>query len=191
MSARPATARTPPNGWWGMAVFCAVEATLFGSLIASYFYLRTQAADWPPRGIAPPAVVAPLVLTALLVATSAPLAAAASAARAGAAHRTRRLIVLALIVQLGYLAVQIAMFSDDLGKVHPRDGAYGSVYVTLLGVHHAHVVLGCLLEAGLLARLAGGLTPYRVVGVRAVALYWHVVNAMAVLVVLTQLSAAL
>jgi heme/copper-type cytochrome/quinol oxidase subunit 3 len=23
-----------------MAVFCAVEATLFGSLIASYFYLR-------------------------------------------------------------------------------------------------------------------------------------------------------
>ena len=29
-----------PNGWWGMAIFVATEATLFGTLIGTYFYLR-------------------------------------------------------------------------------------------------------------------------------------------------------
>jgi len=40
-----------PNGWWGMAVFVATEATLFGTLIGSYFYLRFHAVEWPPAGV--------------------------------------------------------------------------------------------------------------------------------------------
>ena len=38
---------------------------------------------------------------------------------------------------------------------------------------------------------ARGLTNYWLIGVRGVALYWHVVNVLAVLVVLTQLSPSL
>ena len=46
-----------------------------------------------------------------------------------------------------------------------------------------------LLDLWLLGRLAlGGLTPYRVTAVRAVALYWYVVAALAVAVVATQVS---
>jgi cytochrome c oxidase subunit III len=187
MSAR----RSLPNGWWGVALLAATEAAVFGSLIASYFYLRTDASGWPPAGVEPPDVALPLVLAGVLVATSAPLAAAAAAARAGGARRAWWLIALAACVHGGYLAVQVLLFKHDLDTFSPRDGAYGSIYFTLLAVHHAHVLLGMLLEGGLLARLAGGLTPYRVVGVRAVALYWHFVNAMAVLVVLTQLSPSL
>jgi heme/copper-type cytochrome/quinol oxidase subunit 3 len=37
----------------------------------------------------------------------------------------------------------------------------------------------------------GGLNNYRLIGVRAVSLYWYVVNVLAVLVVLTQLSPSL
>ena len=37
-----------PNGWWGMAVFVATEATLFGTLIGTYFFLRFDTAEWPP-----------------------------------------------------------------------------------------------------------------------------------------------
>ena len=36
-----------------------------------------------------------------------------------------------------------------------------------------------------------GLTNYWLIGVRGVALYWHVVNVLAVIVVLTQLSPSL
>ena len=28
------------NGWWGMLIFLAAEATLFGTIVGSYFYLR-------------------------------------------------------------------------------------------------------------------------------------------------------
>ena len=60
-----------PNGWWGMVIFVAGEATLFLMLFASYFYLRLQSHHWPPPGIAKPAVLVPVILTAALVATSA------------------------------------------------------------------------------------------------------------------------
>ncbi len=38
-----------PSGWWGMALFLCAEATLFGILIATYFYLDFDARSWPPR----------------------------------------------------------------------------------------------------------------------------------------------
>ena len=44
---------------------------------------------------------------------------------------------------------------------------------------------------GLVIRLLGGLTNYRLIGVRAVALYWCFVNVAAIVVVLTQLSPSL
>jgi heme/copper-type cytochrome/quinol oxidase subunit 3 len=50
------------------------------------------------------------------------------------------------------------------------------------------VVAGLLLDGWLLVRLLGGLSSYRVVAVRAVALYWYVVAALAIGVVATQVS---
>jgi heme/copper-type cytochrome/quinol oxidase subunit 3 len=183
--------RTLPNGWWGMLLLVAAEATLFGTLIASYFYLRFQAATWPPAGIAAPDVTLPLVLTAVLVATAAPMIAAARAARAGRRTAAVWLLVLATLVQGGYLAAQVVLFMSDLSSLDPRDSAYGSVYFALLGAHHAHVAVGIALNLGLIARLAGGLTNYRVIGVSALALYWSFVSAAAIAVVLTQISPAL
>jgi heme/copper-type cytochrome/quinol oxidase subunit 3 len=135
--------------------------------------------------------VLPLCLTGALVLTSVPMLLAARAARAGRRGRALRLIALALLVQGGYLAVQVLLFKRDLGEFSPRGSAYGSIYFSMLGLHHAHVVVGLLLSIGLLTRLAGGLTNYRVIAVRVVSLYWHFVNAMAILVVLTQLSPSL
>jgi heme/copper-type cytochrome/quinol oxidase subunit 3 len=180
-----------PNGMWGVALLVATEAALFGTVLATYFYLRFQTTTWPPPGIDPPKVALPLVLTAALVSTSIPALLASRAARRGRGGRAFRLLLLALLVQAGYLAVQILLFKRDLGDFSPRDTAYGSIYFSLLALHHVHVLVGLLLELGILAKLLGGLTSYREIGVRVVALYWHFVNAMAVLVVLTQLSPSL
>jgi heme/copper-type cytochrome/quinol oxidase subunit 3 len=84
--------------------------------------------------------------------------------------------------------VQVVSYIDDLHTFSPSTNAYGSIYFTLLGAHHAHVLVGLLLSGWLLARLTGGLTPYRVIAVRAVALYWYVVSLVGVAVVLTQVS---
>lgn len=190
--ARVARARRAlPSGWWGMVLLVATETTLFGTLIASYFYLRFEATVWPPPGIEPPSITLPLVLTAVLVATTAPIVAASRAARRGRAGAAGGLLVLATLVQAGYIAVHVFLFKDDLQSFSPRDSAYGSVYFTLLGAHHAHVIAGMLLNIGLLTRLSGGLTNYRMIGVRTLAVYWTFVNAAAIAVVLTQLSPTL
>jgi cytochrome c oxidase subunit 3 len=190
--ARVARARRAlPNGWWGMLLLVATETTLFGTLIASYFYLRFQASAWPPAGIAAPSVTAPLLLTAALAATTVPMVAAAWAARGGRTAAAARLIVLATLVQAGYLAAQVVLFKHDLSSLDPRETTYGSIYFTLLGAHHLHVAAGIALNLGLLVRLAGGLTSYRLIGVNAIALYWSFVNAAAIAVVLTQISPSL
>jgi cytochrome c oxidase subunit III len=183
--------RAQPSGWWGVALLVATETALFGTLIASYFYLRFRTVNWPPGGIEPPDATLPLVLTAVLLATSVPMLLAARAARAGDAARGAWWIVLALVVQSGYLGGQIALFASDLDKFSPKDNAYGSIYFTMLGAHHAHVVLGILLSLFILVRLLYGLTNYRVIGVRVVAVYWYFVAVVGLLVTLTQVSPSL
>jgi heme/copper-type cytochrome/quinol oxidase subunit 3 len=194
-SASGAVARdrlSQPNGWWGMALFLCAEVTLFGTLLATYFYLDFEANRWPPAGIKAPSVVLPLIATGVLLATLIPMFLAARAARAGARWTTVAMLALALVVQALYLALQILLFGHDLNRFRPQDTAYGSIYFTILAAHHAHVLLGILLDAAVMGYVAiRGLTNYWLIGVRGVALYWYVVGGLAVLVVLTQLSPSL
>jgi heme/copper-type cytochrome/quinol oxidase subunit 3 len=180
-----------PNGWWGMALFVASEATLFGTLIGSYFYLRFNTLQWPPPEVPEPKVALPLILAGVLVATSLPMHAAVEAGRNGRRARAWWLVALALLVQSGYFAMQVHLFADDLPKVDPQASSYGSIYATLLGAGHAHVFVGLLLDLWLLARLATGLTSYRLVGLRIVAFYWYFVSFVSVAIVLTEISPSL
>jgi heme/copper-type cytochrome/quinol oxidase subunit 3 len=183
--------RALPNGWWAMALLVATEATLFGSLIATYFYLRFQSGTWPPAGIDPPSVPLPLVLAGVLVGSCVPMLGAVRASRAGRLGAVWGLVALALLVQGAYLGLQVHLFADDLNAFSPTRTAYGSIYFTLLGVHHAHVAVGLLLDAWLLAVLPFGLTNYRSIAIRVIALYWYFVAFVGVLVTLTQLYPSL
>jgi cytochrome c oxidase subunit I+III len=181
-----------PAGMWGMALFVCAETMLLAGLIASYFYLNFRAHHWPPPGLPLPKTLDPSILTAVLVATSIPMWLAARHAQREEQGRTVGMIALAAFVQAGYLAFQLHELVVELQTVHPQHSAYASAYITLLATHHAHVLVGVLLDLGLLFWLARSrLTGYRVTGVRAVALYWHVVNAIAVAVLLTALSPSL
>jgi cytochrome c oxidase subunit I+III len=180
-----------PLGWWGMAMLVASEGMLFALLIGSYFYLRFKQVHWPPPGIPEPKVVVPLILLGVLVATSIPVQLAARATRVGRVRAAQALILLALAVQAGYFAMQVHLYAHDLGDFTPQRHAYGSLYFLLLGADHAHVLVGLLLSAWLIVKLAGGLTSYRRSGAQAIALYWHAVNVITIAVTLTVLSPAL
>jgi heme/copper-type cytochrome/quinol oxidase subunit 3 len=186
-----ATRREPSLAWWGMALFVAAETTLFGVLVATYFYLRFKNVAWPPLGVPEPKLVVPLVLLGVLVATSVPMQLALRALHARRLAAARRLLALALIVQAGYFAMQVHEYAGDLGRFAPSDHAYGSIYYTLLGADHAHVALGLLLDLWLLGKLARGLTRYRLNAFSAITLYWHAVNVITIAVTLTTLSPAL
>lgn len=180
--------RSMPSGWVGAILLIASETCLFGSLIATYFYLRFDAESWPPPGIEAPSVVLPLVFTAMLVATTVPVYLGVRAARRGAVRVAWWLILLAFVVQASYLGLQIWLFVDELHKFGPQANGYGSIYYALLGVHHAHVAVGLAISAWVLVKLAGGrLTNYRLLAVRVLGLYWYFVCAMAIFVVFTQL----
>jgi heme/copper-type cytochrome/quinol oxidase subunit 3 len=173
-----------------MAIFLCSESALFGTLIGTYFYLQFTSTEWPQGGIAAPSVALPLALTALLVVSCAPIAGAVRAAAAGRVRAAWWLVALAALLQAAYLGGQIASYVHDLGDFGPSTNAYGSIYFTLLGAHHLHVIAGLLLSGWLLGRLTGGVTSYRLTAVRAIALYWYVVAALAVAVVATQVSPA-
>ena len=174
-----------------MAIFVAAEATLFGALLGTYFYLRFKVVHWPPGGAPAPKVALPLILAAVLVATSLPMQAALRAARSGRLGAARFGLLAALAVQSAYFGVQMHLYLADLGKFTPASSAYGSIHFTLLGAHHAHVAVGLLLNLWLLLRLTTGLTRYRLTALWATTFYWHFVNTLAVVVVLTQLSPSL
>ena len=183
--------RAMPNGWWGVLLFICTEATLFGLMIASYFYLRFYNAQWPPAGIDKPKVALPLVLTTVLVSTVVPLFMAVRSARLGRARVAWLLVLAALVVQSAYLGVQIHEFTSELDKMSPKDSSYASIYFTLLGAHHIHVAVGILLELWLVGRLLSGMTNYRLIALRAIALYWYFVAALGVAVVFTQIYPSL
>ena len=188
---RPPQPVAHPNGWWGMAIFVASEVTIFGALLGSYYYLRFKAVHWPPPGVPEPKVLVPLILTGVLVSSSVPMQLALGAARAGQAARAQLALVAALALQGAYFGVQVHLFLSDLAKFSPSESAYGSIYFTLVGAHHAHVAAGLLMTVWFVLRLSTGITTYRLTGLWAATFYWHFVNALAVLVVLTQLSPSL
>jgi len=183
--------RTLPNGVWAILLVIATEGAFLGCLIASYLYLATRVPEWPPAGVPEPRVLAPVLLTALLVATTLPLLAASLLARRGAVRGAWVLVFSALVLQAGYLAAQIWLFQDDLSMFSPSGSAYGSAYFTLLGAHHAHVLVGLLLDLWLLIRLLGGLTAYRANALRVITWYWVFVAGIGVFVTLTVISPAL
>jgi len=182
----PRAARPP--GWWGMALFVATEATLFGTIFGTYLYLRSQAVHWPPAGVEPPKALLPLVLAGVLVLTTLPLSSALRSARDARSRRACLAIVLAFGVQCGCLAMQLVLFGHDLDHFRPGKSAYASIYFTMLGAHAAHVAAGMLLELWLVVRLSGGIMRYRLVALQTTVLYWVFVAALTVLVVAVQLS---
>jgi heme/copper-type cytochrome/quinol oxidase subunit 3 len=167
------------NGWWGMLLFLVTEATLFGVLIATYFYLRFKTPEWPPDGIAEPKLLRPLAFTAILVFTSVPMYVAVRVRRRGLFAAN---VLAALLIGALYLWLQSDLLRENAETFTPRDNAYGSIYYTLSVGHAAHVFVGLLLNLWLLGRPRA---------VDAIALYWHAVNVLAVAVVLTVLSPSL
>jgi heme/copper-type cytochrome/quinol oxidase subunit 3 len=181
--------RSKARGWWGAALFVATEATLFGTIVGTYFYLRFKAAHWPPAGIPEPRVVLPLVLAGVLLASSVPMHRAHAAARAGRVAAARLALLLAFVLQSTYLGVQLALFVRDLDSYPPSRDAYASITHLMVGTDHFHVAVGLLLDLFLLAKLLDGrVTAYRLVGLQGAALYWDVVNVLTVVVVLAELS---
>jgi heme/copper-type cytochrome/quinol oxidase subunit 3 len=184
--------RARPAAWWGMMMLIASEGTILVAMIATYLYLRaTTTLGWPPRGVPEPAWIAPVIFAFVLAASSVPMQLASRSANQGRVVAAPIWILVALGFQIAYLAYQLPSYRDQLRQVPISTNAYTSIYYTLLGADHAHVVIGVLLSLWLIGKLARGLTLYRVNATLAIAWYWHFINVATLVVTATLLSARL
>jgi heme/copper-type cytochrome/quinol oxidase subunit 3 len=175
-------------GWWGMVGLIATEAMLFGSLVASYFYLRfTSGPVWPPEGIPKPALELPLIMTAILWSSSIPVHFADAAIKKGRQGRLRAWLALGFLLGAIFLGFQVAIeYPEKLREFTPQTNAYGSLFFALTGLHGSHVLGGLLFSLWVQVRAWGGaFDADRHLTVQNFTMYWHFVDAVWALVLFT------
>lgn len=173
------------RGMAGMGFFIASEIMLFGGLFAGYFYLRSQAAEWPPATVEKTASIAlAAVLTVFLVSSS--IVAHIGMVGIKGGNRTQFKLGVAGAILLGSLFISgqiyewFNLFSEHLTA---RSSVYGSTFFVITGFHGAHVIAGlCMLWVVLARAVRNDFTPTRHLFADAAVLYWHFVDVVWVFV---------
>ncbi|HEX4820818.1 MAG TPA: cytochrome c oxidase subunit 3 [Acidimicrobiales bacterium] len=169
--------RQRPIGWWGMVMLITTEATIFASLLASYFFIRAGSAEWPPAGIEAPKLERIAVFTVVLLASSIPLVVAERAIARDQVRRVRWLLAVSFVMGLAFLIHQGIEYEDLHFGI--KDNAYGSLFYVITGLHGLHVLIGLLMSLVVQAKAAvGRITAGRHETLRIFSMYWHFVDVV-------------
>ncbi len=173
------------RGMAGMMLFIASEVMLFGGLFAGYFYVRSQADEWPPATIEHElSIPIAAVLTTILISSS--VAAHVGMIGIKTDRRGAFKVGVALAIGLGtlFIAGQIwEWFSLMDEGLTAESGVYGATFYIITGFHGAHVIAGlCMLFVVILRALWDDFTPTRHLFADAGVLYWHFVDVVWVFV---------
>ena len=169
----------------GILIFIVSEVMLFGSFFASYFFLRVVAnvGPWPPDGLEIPKAVAG-VNTAILISSSFTIHWALESVRRN--RRRGLLLGLGATWLLGFTFLFIQLNEYVHIGFSARDGAFGSIFYGLTGLHGAHVFVGLLLLTFMTIRaFRGHFSPRSHHGVEIAGIYWHFVDVMWIIVFTT------
>ena len=130
-----------------MFLFIASEAMLFGSFFTAYFFVRVVNPDAEPWPLPPyhlPVFVAG-VNTAILVTSSFTMHWALQSIKRGNRNGLKAGLVLTFLMGLAFLLTQMLEYAR-IG-FNPSDGAFGTIFFGLTGLHGAHVFIGLTLLA--------------------------------------------
>jgi heme/copper-type cytochrome/quinol oxidase subunit 3 len=169
----------------GMVFFIGSWSMAFGTIFLAFLILRQRVGVWPPEGIALPSFPIAIVATSILMASSVALR---NATRALAAGREgyRRDWTLGLLLGLGFAALQGWLWLDLMAAGRgPSSGLYESLFYGLTWFHAAHVACGLVALLWASFGLATGrYGPHRYSTVGNVALFWHFVDVVWILLFL-------
>jgi heme/copper-type cytochrome/quinol oxidase subunit 3 len=175
---------TESLSWWGVALLILSEATLFGSLLTSYLYLRSGADEWPLAGIEKPILLLPAIGTVLLLGSSVPMFFGEAAIKKGSLVGLRIGLLLSFLLGAAFLGVQGYEYATE--KFGLAENAYTSLFYVITGIHGLHVIGGLLLNGWTQGRAyAGHFSREHHEGVRNVALYWHFVDVIWIFILAT------
>jgi heme/copper-type cytochrome/quinol oxidase subunit 3 len=171
------------RGTLGMWLFIVSEATLFVMLFWAYIYLGYGAVRWAePRPNVPPAILMLIVL----LGSSGVLRWGEARERAGQRRRARSAVLVTAACGGVFLVLQGLEYAKRLHEITPQTNAYGSIFYAITGLHGIHVLLGVLmlLYVWLLPDMGEAeRPPHR--ALHNVALYWHFVDVVWIVIVAT------
>jgi heme/copper-type cytochrome/quinol oxidase subunit 3 len=157
----------------GVALFIASESLFFLGIVIAYVVFREQALATAKAHLD---VGRTAIFSVLLFASSGTVALATR-------RRSRRWLALTAFLGGAFLAGQGLEYARLLGAgLRPGSEMFGTTFFTLTGLHAVHVLVGLVLLVTLLA--ASAARPRRVGNAawEGIALYWHFVDAVWVVV---------
>lgn len=160
-----------------VAAFLLSEAVFFGFLIAAYVYFYPASPGAARNNLDPPRT---LIFTICLLASSGTMRLAEHRLRADRRNGFRLWLGITILLGAIFLVGQGLEYDGLISKaVTPERNLFGATFFTLTGFHGFHVLCGLVSLCALLAlafRARLGESARR--GVGAVALYWHFVDAV-------------
>jgi cytochrome c oxidase subunit III len=165
----------------GMLLFIASEVMLFGSFFTAYFFIRVSGSDpWPLPPFHLPVFIAG-VNTAILVTSSFTMHWALQSIKRGNRAGLQAGLVLTFFMGLTFLLTQVTEYAR-VGFA-PHDGAFGTIFYCLTGLHGAHVFVGLTILLFVTIRaFRGHFSPEHHHGVEIGGIYWHFVDVMWIVV---------
>ena len=168
-------------GMLGMFLFIASEIMLFGSFFTAYFFVRVVAGTpWPTPPFHLPVFVA-LINTCILVTSSLTIHWATQSIKRGNRAGLQAGLVLTFLMGLTFLITQMIEYAR-VGFA-PHDGAFGTIFYCLTGLHGAHVFVGLSILFFMTVRaFRGHFSAESHHGVEIGGIYWHFVDVMWIVV---------
>ncbi|WP_459191987.1 cytochrome c oxidase subunit 3 [Halosimplex sp. J119] len=167
-----------------MILFLGSEIATFGAGFVYYFFIRVG--TWSTEGF--PDLLGSLIIinTSILIASSFTLHFAHTALRKGNRSRFLQLLGLTLLLGVVFIGGQAYEYYEFI--VHEgftlTEGAFGSAFYGLTGLHGLHVSLGAVLLGIVFVRaLKGQYSADRHTSVSTVSMYWHFVDVVWVFLV--------
>jgi len=166
-----------------VAVFLASEAVFFGFLIAAYIYYYAAVVQGPKASNSlDPART--LIFSLCLLGSSGTIWMAERRLAARSIQGFRVWLGATILLGAAFLGGQGWEYTGLIEKqVTPARNLFGATFFTLTGFHGFHVLCGLVaLTVMLVLACRGTFAPRARAGVSAVALYWHFVDAVWVVI---------
>ncbi len=180
----------------GMLAFLGSEIATFGAGFVYYFFIRSDAWSNLPELVVSGNIFSSLVIanTVILIISSVTLHYAHVALREDDRRRFVGLLGLTLLLGVIFLGGQVYEYYEFI--VHKNftvaEGAYGSAFYGLTGLHGLHVSLGAVLLGIVFVRaLLGQYTSQKHTSVTTVSMYWHFVDVVWVFLVIVLYAGAI
>jgi cytochrome c oxidase subunit III len=171
------------RGICAMWALIATEAMLFVCMFGAYYYLGNNKDRWSIE--TPPHLKFPFVLLAILLASSAVLAWGERRVKLEQFSAGKMALWVTVLMGLVFLWLQGLEYKSHWKELAPYSDSYGSIFYTITTLHAVHVVFGLmmLMYLGVMPRWGRTLrTPHK--PYETIALYWHFVDAVWIVIVL-------